>query len=128
MRFSYVGPIAGELGKVTLCHCAQCRRAQGYGSAAAPVLAERLLWVCGAEAVREYESSPGKLRAFCGLCGSPLYSRRPASPTVLRLRLGALDAAPQGIRVEAHIFTAGAPAWSLPSDAPCYDAEEPGRP
>ena len=40
------------------------------------------------ENIKEYESSPGKIRAFCGVCGSPVYSRRPDTPDMMRLRGG----------------------------------------
>ena len=78
--------------------------------------------------MREYESSPGKKRAFCGVCGSPLYSRRDAFPDAIRLRLGALEgAAVDAVKVEAHIYCENAPAWSWPDDAPRYPGVEPDR-
>ncbi len=126
-RFTYSGPLGGDLGAVTVCHCAQCRRGQGYASAVAPALARGFEVVRGREALGEYESSPGKWRAFCKACGSPLYSRRDSKPDDLRLRLGALDATPPGLKAQAHIFTAGAPAWSFGDDAPSYPQFEPGR-
>ena len=127
VRFGYSGPLGAELGAVTVCHCAQCRRAQGYASAVAPALARGFEVGQGRGEIAEYESSLGKWRAFCKRCGSPLYSRRDAKPDELRLRLGALDAAPPGLKMDAHIFTAGAPAWSFGDDAPCYPQFEPGR-
>lgn len=128
VRFRCRGPLGGPLGAVTVCHCGQCRRAQGYAAAVAPVRAEGFSIVCGAGSVREYESSPGKLRAFCGDCGSPLYSRRRAAPRVLRLRLGALDAAPADLAIDAHIHVREVPAWASPDDgAPRFPGAEPGR-
>ena len=127
VRFSYSGLIGGALGQVTACHCSQCRRAQGYAAAAAPISTEGFSILNGEGHVLQYESSPGKWRAFCSLCGSPLYSRRDDAPTTLRIRLGALDSLPDVLRIEAHIFTENAPAWSLPAQAPSYPAKEPGR-
>jgi hypothetical protein len=127
VRFIYDGPLGGELGAVTVCFCGQCRKAQGLGAAVAPALAARFVITSGAEAVTEFESSPGKMRAFCRMCGAPLYSRRDASPALLRLRLGALDDAPPGLRVEAQIFTDGAPAWTSFDAAPRHGRLEPGR-
>ena len=127
VRFAYKGPIGGSLGAVTLCHCSQCRRAQGFASAAAPVRAAGYSVTEGQAQGREYASSPGKVRAFCGRCGSPLYSRRDSQPQTLRVRLGSLDAAPEPVRVDAHIFTQDAPAWSWTEDAPRYPGIEPGR-
>ena len=126
VRFTYAGPLGGELGAVTLCHCEQCRRAQGYGVAVAPASAAGFRVTKGRERIVEYESSPGKKRAFCGACGSPLYSRLDARPEALRLRLGALDSVPAGLVIEAHIFAEGGPAWNGPDDAPRYPGREPG--
>jgi len=126
VRFTYAGPLGGELGAVTLCHCAQCRRAQGYGAAVAPASAAGFRIIQGRERIVEYESSPGKKRAFCGVCGSPLYSRLDARPEALRLRLGALDNVPAGLVIEAHIFAEDLPAWNGPDDAPRYAGREPG--
>jgi hypothetical protein len=128
VRFSYAGPLGGEVGAVTVCHCAQCRRAQGYASAVAPALAAGFAVTQGRELIREYRSSPAKVRAFCGVCGSPLYSRRDDKPDLLRLRLGALDNPPDDLTVEAHIYTAHLPAWAeTDKEAPRYPGLEPGR-
>ena len=127
VRFTYEGPLGGELGLVTLCRCGQCRKAQGYGAAAAPALASGFTVTAGADQIREHESSPGKKRAFCGVCGSPLYSRRDSKPEGLRLRVGALDETPEGFRIEALIYTADAPAWAMLEDVPSFPGEEPDR-
>ena len=125
IRFSYVGPVGGELGATTVCHCMQCRRVQGFASAVAPILAANYQLERGDDLVCEFESSAGKFRAFCTACGSPLYSRRTAAPEVLRLRLGSLDGSPE-LRIDAHIHTAGAPSWAWPSEAPAFEGVEPG--
>ena len=127
VRFIYDGPLGEELGAVTVCFCSQCRKAQGLGAAVAPALAAGFSITSSAETVTEYESSPGKVRAFCGRCGAPLYSRREASPAVLRLRLGALDDVPAGLRIEAQIFTEEAPEWTSFAESPRYGGLEPGR-
>jgi hypothetical protein len=127
VRFVYIGPLGGDLGAATVCFCAQCRKAQGLGAAVAPALAAGFAISSGAETVTEYESSPGKLRAFCRVCGSPLYSRRSASPDLMRLRLGALDSVPAGLHIEAQIFTEGAPDWTAFGATPRYPGIEPGR-
>ena len=127
VRLRCSGPLGGALGAVTVCHCSQCRRAQGFAAAAAPVAAAGFRIERGRETVVEYESSPGKLRAFCGACGSPLYSRRTDAPGSLRLRLGTLDDAPAALHVEAHIFTGEAPGWAWPGEGPAYPSVEPGR-
>ena len=94
----------------------------------APIAAAAFTVTDGEGLIRVFESSPGKERAFCGVCASPLYSRRAADPSVMRLRLGSLDDAPADLRIQAHIFTEGAPAWDgLDDGAPRYGGAEPGR-
>jgi len=128
VRFTYDGELGGALGQATLCVCGQCRKAQGYGSAVVPAQVAGLTFTKGADQVREFQSSPGKHRAFCGACGSPLYSRLDARPAALRLRLGAFDALPDTVRIEAVIHGQGAPSWIDIADASRYPGVEPGRP
>ena len=127
VRFTYAGPLGGEKGAVTVCHCGQCRKAQGYAAAVAPILASELTIERGEGQIRTFESSPGKIRAFCGTCGSPLWSKLAAKPDRMRLRLGTLDNPPDDLRIEAHTHTGGEPAWSRENTAPRYPAQEPGR-
>ena len=127
VRYAYDGEFGGALGAVTVCFCAQCRKAQGLGAAVVPASAGGFSLTAGAEALSEYESSSGKFRAFCRMCGSPLYSRRTARPDALRLRVGSLDAAPDGLAIDAQIFTASAPEWTSFDSAPRYPGSELGR-
>ena len=87
--------IDGRLGPAIYCHCSQCRRASGSAFAAnASVRARYLRFRSGRDAIREYESTPGKFRAFCSRCGSPVYSRLASDPETFRIRLGTLDGDP----------------------------------
>ena len=53
------------------CHCRSCRRHTGAPVVAFVVfIADQVTWLSGARA--RYESSPGKFRAFCRDCGTPL--------------------------------------------------------
>jgi hypothetical protein len=103
--------ITGKLGPVAYCHCETCRRANGTAFAAnAPVRTRYLAWAGGREAISEYESSPGKLRAFCSRCGSPVYSRRVDEPDLYRIRLGTLDEDP-GRRAFGHFWVSEKAPW-----------------
>ena len=44
---------------------------------------EHFRWIKGQEKLASYESSPGKLRHFCSVCGSHLVAERPAQPHVI---------------------------------------------
>jgi hypothetical protein len=119
---------AGDFGVITVCHCSDCRKAQGSTSVvAAPVNAEQFHWIQGHELIVEFESSPGKKRAFCGQCGTPLYSRRDDSPGVLRLRMGSIDS-PTTATPVAHIHATSLPPWAqLDDQLPRYESFEPER-
>lgn len=119
VRFS----ITGKLGPAGYCHCKQCQRASGSAFAAnAPVRARYFTLRSGAELVREYESSPGKYRAFCGRCGFPLYSRRDSEPELRRIRLGTLDGDP-GRRPLAHVWVSAKAPWHEITDSLAQLAE-----
>lgn len=120
--------IAGKLGPITLCHCAQCRKAQGSAFvAAATVRTAEFSLTRGGEVLRRYESSPGKVRAFCANCGSPIYSQRASEAETLRLRVGTLDT-PISAKPAAHIWVEGKAEWDEICDAIAqYPRFEPGR-
>lgn len=72
------------------CHCESCRRAT-----ASPVTTfvghpdEGWRWL--SERLCEYDSSPGRTRAFCKVCGSPLYYRSEAYPGETHFYAALLD-------------------------------------
>lgn len=114
--------IDGALDSVVFCHCSRCRKATGSAFAAvAPVATDAFRLSHGDELLAEYESSPGVFRVSCRTCASPLYSRRPAQPDVLRVRIGTLDTdigAPRFM----HIFAGSKADWyAIHDDAPQHD-------
>ena len=121
VAFEYHGP----LGPVTLCHCSLCRRAHGSAfSASAPVQRVHLRWLGGEGEIAEFESRPGRFRAFCRRCGSPLYSRVDAIPGILRLRVGVINE-PLGKGPAAHVYTGSKADWfSITDDTPQYEKTE----
>lgn len=113
--------IAGKVGPLAYCHCGMCRRANGSAFGAnVPVRARYLTWLAGRDGITEYESSPGKFRAFCARCGSPIYSRLEADPETFRIRVGTVDGDP-GRRPAAHFWvSAKAPWYEITDDLPQY--------
>ena len=103
--------VEGEIAPIQLCHCGQCRKAQGgpFG-ANTPVAAAAFRWLQGEESLREFRASPGKRRVFCETCGSPLFSQRDEAPETLRLRAGTLDRT-DDLTLGFHIQTASKAAW-----------------
>jgi len=108
--------VRSPLGPIIYCHCSMCRRTTGTAFATnATVMADAFHIVAGRELVREYESSPGRFRAFCSRCGSPVYGRGDRIPLV-RVRLGGLDGDP-GARAAAHIQVGSKAPWFDITDA-----------
>jgi uncharacterized protein (DUF924 family) len=115
--------IEGNFGVVANCHCTMCRKAQGCAFATnADVDRREFMILKGAEAIAEYESSPGKFRCFCRACGSPVYSHRLSEPSVVRVRFGTLDDDP-GVRPELHFAVDfKAPWFDITDGLPRIDA------
>lgn len=118
VKYEAEGPVVA----VARCHCVQCRKASGAEFATnGNVATAQFRIVAGEELLGRYESSPGKVRVFCGRCGSPLFKRDDARPEVLRLRLGCVDTELEE-RPLVHVFVGEKPAWSEITDAlPQFD-------
>ena len=105
--------IDGELGDFGHCHCRSCQKASGSAYAAnAPADRAAFRLISGAGELREFESSPGKVRVFCGHCGAPLYAYLRASVDVLRIRLGTLDT-PLARQPKAHTWVSQMASWEV---------------
>lgn len=101
----------GELDEISMCHCVQCRKAQGSAFVAvAPVQSGQFRIVQGAEYLKEFRATSNKARVFCSECGSPLYSARDDMPQVKRLRLGTLET-PVTAAKRYHAFVASKAEW-----------------
>lgn len=119
--------ISGDLNPVQICHCGQCRKAQGGPFASnIPVTTDNFTITAGEDQLTSHESSsrPGKYRVFCQQCGSPIISRMDSRPDVVRLRAGTLDE-PINQKIAHHQFVAFKAGWyQINDDAPQY-AEYP---
>lgn len=123
--------IEGPLEPIQVCHCSQCRRAQGGPFATnIPVQLAQVRFLSGESLLQAYESAPGKERVFCRVCGSPIFSRRVTLPDAIRLRAGLL-AEPVAARPAFHAYVGSrASWWSIDDDLPRFDtaAQAPPRP
>lgn len=109
-----IDELASPIG---FCHCHTCRKA--HAAAAAPtarVRRENFRWLAGREFVRNYESSPGKTRHFCGECGSHIVAMRTGQEEYI-LRVATLDDDPV-IRPVIHIWTAHDVPWLAGENLP----------
>lgn len=101
----------GVLDEISLCHCEQCRKAQGSAFAAvSPIQSSAFSILKGSGSLKEFRSSPNKVRAFCRECGSAIYSTRDDQPSIKRLRLGTLET-PVNVANKYHIFVASKAPW-----------------
>ncbi len=112
---------------ITHCHCRTCRKAHAAPFAStAGVMREHFRWTRGKEMLKAFESSPGKLRYFCSICGSHVVAERPAQPHVI-VRVATLDEDP-GLRPEAHIWCSHDVPWLQDAEnAGFYDEWQSGR-
>ena len=71
--------------------------------------------------VSKFDAGSGGLRAFCSLCGSPLWFEPADMPEFIGIALGAIDegevAAPS-----VHLWTRSSPSWeTIEGDLPKFD-------
>lgn len=103
------------------CHCGMCRKAHGapfVTFTSCPKAA--LTWTSGEEAIREYTSSPGLLRRFCGLCGSALPGEIDSLDEA-SIPVGGMNPEPD-LTGGPHIFTGSKLPWmAVPEDAEDHD-------
>lgn len=119
--------ISGELAPIQVCHCSQCRKAQGGPFATnVPVRRAAFRLLSGEAELAEYRATPEKQRVLCRQCGSPIYSARDSLPNVLRVRAGTLDE-PMRTKLEAHYYVdSRARWWPLEDNLPRYQGGKPG--
>ncbi|ECM8575013.1 GFA family protein [Salmonella enterica subsp. enterica serovar Typhimurium] len=103
------------------CHCNTCRKSHAAPYVpTAGVKREHFRWIKGFEYLKSYESSQGKLRHFCSICGSHLVADRPSQSHVI-LRVATLDDAPPNT-VVSHIWCSHDVSWLRESDSvPHFD-------
>jgi hypothetical protein len=76
----------------------------------ATIPAATFRFVTGEPLLKEWESSPGYHRVFCGRCGSPILKRKAKDPDNLRLRVGTLDSDP-GVKISKHNHVSSKAPW-----------------
>jgi len=97
--------VTGPLRNIVACHCEQCRRSSGH-FVAATACRRQYFHLDQQDSLRWYSAVPGFRRGFCSTCGSSMFFEETGGPRV-SIAAGSLDH-PQGLRIEAHIFTSEA--------------------
>lgn len=111
-----IDQLASPIG---FCHCLTCQKT--HSSAFAPtarVEPAHFRWMQGQEFVRGIESSSGKIRKFCGQCGSHIVATKEGQDQWI-LRVATLDADPQ-VRPAVHIWTSHDVSWLTSNDLPMF--------
>ncbi|QEQ96532.1 GFA family protein [Neptunomonas concharum] len=109
---------------IIFCHCKTCQKAHAAPFApTAGVLRAHFRWLRGKDKLSSFESSPGKIRHFCSVCGTQLVAERPAQPHVI-LRVATLDDDPE-VKPEAHIWTKHDVEWLEDEGIPSYEEWQP---
>ncbi len=89
------------------------------------VMREHFRWLKGEDKLSSFESSPGKLRYFCSVCGSHPVAECINQPHVI-VRLATLDEDP-GITPQMHIRTSHDVPWLQHEGIPTYPEWQPER-
>ena len=98
----------------TLCHCESCRRAAGAHAVGWVTVRESSVAFTAGEP-RNFASSPGVERTFCGRCGTPLTYRNERRAGEIDFTIGSLDS-PNAAAPVDHIWMMDAPGWDRPGD------------
>jgi len=114
---TYEGEV--EPGTIHMCHCLDCQRLSGTAFRAgiqAPAETFRILTGTPRQYVKTADSGARRIHAFCGNCGSPIYSCAEESPRSYTLRAGALRQSAELGRPGRQIWTRRRHDWLLEID------------
>ena len=104
--------------KVTICHCTDCQHFSGSpwrASVPAPADTFRITQGEPQTYIKTAESGTKRLQAFCGNCGSALYSAAPENTAFYGVRLGAVNQRAD-LPPQKQIWTRSALAWAMHVD------------
>jgi len=108
--------VAEFSGPIVHCACQTCRKAHAAAyNTSARARREAFRWTRGLDRLGGYESTPGKTRHFCTVCGSHLMAELAGRSEVI-VRMATLDDDP-GLRPSAAIWCSHTPAWLMDDPA-----------
>lgn len=111
----------GEPTLTVHCHCESCRR-QTSSPVATFVMVPKAALRFTSGQPKEFGSSPGVHRSFCGDCGSPIYYRTERRPDIIDLYAGTLTN-PTTLAPQSHVHAEEQLPWfEILDDLPRYPA------
>jgi len=113
VRYQFQGAIA----MAVYCHCRDCQKSSGSGSAAVFAVSKNDFNPSGVTSSYQYTGDSGKSvkRHFCAKCGSPLFSDVELLPDLAFIRIASLDN-PSEVKPTMHIYCDSAQVWDRPND------------
>ncbi len=116
-----------EPDTIAICHCQDCQRLSGAAFRSnVPASAEgfRILTGEPRKYVKTGDSGARRVHAFCGTCGSPVYSCAAEEPKTYTLRVGALSESQALGHPARQIWTKRRLPWTLHLDSvPAVDGQ-----
>src|SRR5262249_23148613 len=95
------------------CYCRDCRRSSGTACCSHLVVPQSALRVTGRPSTYQRRADSGNLvvRAFCGACGSPVYSTNSGTPGAVFVRASSLDDQERFVP-GMIVYASRAPSWA----------------
>jgi hypothetical protein len=101
---------------ICVCHCKNCRQASGSLGSINVFVPESDVKIIGQPKMYQdnnTDSGTSVQRAFCGNCGSPIYTTSPKMPGVQIIKLGLFDQIP---KPSMEVYCKGRSSWDKPID------------
>lgn len=111
------------------CHCIDCRKSSGTGHCSHLAVPRAAVQVTGKVSVYDRSADSGNVvsRAFCLICGSPVYSLNSAAPDLIFLRASSLDD-PEVFKPQMVVYAKRSPSWDHTDPAlPRFSEMPPGQ-
>ena len=97
--------------KTYICRCKNCRQTSGSFASTGVIVANSDFKITGEPKLyqdRKTDSGTSIQRAFCGSCGSPIYTASPTMPGVQIFKLGLFDQIP---KPSMELYCRERPSW-----------------
>ncbi|MFT4242467.1 MAG: GFA family protein [Acidovorax sp.] len=112
--------VSATLGKLSHCHCGQCRRLSGAAFTTWLTAPRDAMALSGAEHLTAFKPTERLERFFCKVCGAHVFTVDERLPTRYGFPAGLFE----GVAMEEpkdHYFVSDKAAWfSLPPGARCF--------